>query len=332
VKLLLVPGTGGTDFRTADGKAASYALGLLWGHVSGDDEAVTQELSCEHPWSTPPFGPSKTSLKPGVQLVPFQVLRGTAYSKVPQSYLDFPYDWRLDIRHNAARLLDRVRKLSAAGERVRLLAHSQGGLVVLAASKLCATTTEFARYVSKIALVGCPVYGTMRAAHALIDGTNFGGVAAGFLQRASRTWPAIHQMVPVYDAVAARPGWTGLTGDVWRSEPNVFPLLERARSFRSFLDSGGVASHLAGNIDLRLYFAVNRVTPFRFASPDHGLGLDGATERGDNLVPFDRTESKLRTDGLASLVRVLAGSTVNEHVTLLNDGRVASICDAFLRS
>lgn len=331
MNLLLVPGTGGTDFRTATGPA-SYGKELVWGHVSGDDAAVTAELSCEHPWTTPPFGPTRTSLKANTDLRPFQVLRGTVYQKLSASYVDFAYDWRLDIRHNAGLLLERLRQLSRSGDRVRIAAHSQGGLLVLAASKLCASTTEFARYVSKLALVGCPIYGTMRAAHALIDGTNFGGVAAAFMKRASRTWPAIHQMLPVYDCVKARPGWTGLTSELWQLEPDVFPLLERARAFQTFFYANGVASHLGGNIDLRLYFGVNHPTPFRFAAPDQGPRLDTKTERGDGLVPFDRTHSRLRADGLTQFVRVLAGDTVNEHITLLNDGRVSSICDAFLRS
>ena len=112
-KFLLVPGTGGVDFKREDGTPAPYGKELAWGHVVGQDAELIAELSCEHPVndtaSGGDFSPTKTSLSPGRSLSPFQTLLGTAYNKLPLSYGSFAYDWRLDIRHNGKLLLEFLR-------------------------------------------------------------------------------------------------------------------------------------------------------------------------------------------------------------------------------
>lgn len=333
-RYLLVPGTGGVDFKRDDGRVASYILVILTGSLGGRDSKVADELSCEHPAdSVAPFAPTRTSLLPGVSLQPYQVLRGTAYNKVEGKYEDFAYDWRLDIRHNARRLLEHLRENRGSGrQRWRLLAHSQGGLVVLAASKLCDSPREFATLVSKIALVGCPVFGTMSAAKAMLEGSNFGGVASDFFKTASRTWPSLCQMLPVYESVRGRPGWTGLAAPLWQNEPKLANSLSRARQFRSWLHAGGLASHLDGDIDLRLYFGSHHDTVFRFDVPADDAPPKASKEEqpGDALVPYRPTLVALNREGLRSYARLLSGGSVSEHMSLLNDGRVYSIVDAFL--
>ncbi|HEX2736484.1 MAG TPA: alpha/beta fold hydrolase [Polyangiaceae bacterium] len=329
---LLIPGTAGVDFQWQDGKPAGYGLAILSGEVTDDEAGLIAELSCEHPRSAPPFGPSRTSLRPDSSLTPFQTLLGTAYNKLPTRYKNFPYDWRLDIRYNAELLLDHLRKARSANQRWNLVGHSQGGLVILAASKLCERRDEFASLVQRIALVGCPMFGTMKAASAILAGDSFGGIASNFIKTVSRTWPAFAQMLPAYEAVKARPGWTGLTPELWSPLPwfeRWEPLLQRAREFRAWFDADGIASHLDGDIELRLYYARNHETPFRFTLQG-GTAVSDERAAGDSLVPYQITLRGLNRLRLHQFTRELAGDSVKDHLSLFNDARVVAAVDAFL--
>lgn len=323
------------DFQRHDGSPAGYGFELVRGHFLGNDADAIRELSCELGDDAPPYAPHKTTLVPNGSLSPFQTLMGTAYNKLPTpSYEDFPYDWRLDIRYNGYRLLDYLRKNKPPNQRWNLTGHSQGGLVILAASKLCTRGDEFATLVHRIALVGCPIFGTMRAAGAILKGDNFGGVASNFFLNAAPTWPAISQMLPHYEAVAARPGWSGQRDELWHKFAKfaaLAPHLKRARDFHTWLNAGGIASHLLGGIDLRLYFSSNHPTPFRFALDNTGAPVisDELTD-GDSLVPFEQTLLALNRQGLKPYTRHFRGKTLQEHLSLFNDGRVVSVVDRFL--
>src|SRR5690606_15698909 len=92
--------------------------------------------------------------------------------------------------------------------RWKLLSYSQGGLLALTASLLCRAKTgrPFSSLVSHLLLVAVPVYGTLNAASALVEGRDLGdGPAAEFRQIAG-TWPALYQMLPDFGALRTRTG------------------------------------------------------------------------------------------------------------------------------
>jgi hypothetical protein len=335
-KFLLVPGTGGVDFRfVLDGQPSGYAWGLLSGHVLGDD-AITAELSCEHPDAgASPWAPTRTSLSPRGNLDPNTVLDGTAYGAVPGKYERFPYDWRLDIRHNALRLLEYLKQNIDwnAGNRWRIVTHSQGGLVLLAASRLCQTRDEFSRYVSRIALVACPLIGTLNAMGALIDGSSFGGLANAFLKKASRTWPAMMQMFPQFGCVAAMPAMRATSADLWPGEGAGFlTLLARAKTFGQWYAQGPF-SGLDGPIRLRLVFGCSAAPNTQIevrSDPLRGPSMSSRMVTGDTLVPYEETIKYVHDQGLHGYADVVRGTTVPDHMMMLADSRVFSICAGFL--
>jgi hypothetical protein len=119
-----------------------------------------------------------------------------------QDFQPFTYDWRSDLRHTGRLLLDRLRN-KPANRKWRIAAHSQGGLAVVVASKLCAaehggSDVAFSELVSHVAFIATPFHGTVNAARALLVGDNLTGPFATAFKKVVRTWPAIHQMLPTW--------------------------------------------------------------------------------------------------------------------------------------
>src|SRR5687767_5363984 len=169
---LLIPGTQATTLDDQNGticyNAVRVEIGLQKEELGGRPMAVwAQLLSMKHAEGV--LEPSKTTLEPGSGLRAGTVVV-TPYQLFPRAYAEWAYDWRADLRLNAIRLLDELRTRRAAGEeRFNLIGHSQGGLIIVLASKR-AEAGEFARLVARVVLVGAPLAGTMRAVEPLVFG------------------------------------------------------------------------------------------------------------------------------------------------------------------
>src|SRR5260221_7315920 len=248
-RLMLVPGTGGVRFKFSDGTKAPYVVEMLEEHFLGDDETFYQSLGCAHDAPKPQpdgcgFGPRLSTLEPGKTLVPGPILEGTAYQTVldfgvdqkdPKKYFPCAYDWRLDIRYNAKLLLDLL-KAAASRTRWNLLCHSQGGLVVIAAS-LLAGADLWAKIVRNVSFVAIPFVGTARSIQAIIEGTNFGKGTSEVFRRTARTWPALYQMFPGYFCVVNEPSALILDPTFWSLlGVDGQALVTRARSFWQTID------------------------------------------------------------------------------------------------
>src|SRR5215471_21095688 len=134
---LLIPGTQATNLLDQDGdrvyNAVRVNLGLVKKDLGRDPAEWVRILSMEH---TPgQLAPVRTSLRPGSEVRTGSVLR-TPYEAFPSSYKPWPYDWRCDLRHNATQLLDFLQQKQPSGGRWNLVGHSQGGLLIVLASKL----------------------------------------------------------------------------------------------------------------------------------------------------------------------------------------------------
>jgi pimeloyl-ACP methyl ester carboxylesterase len=333
-QFLLIPGTGGVDFRFEDGSPSGYAFAILQSGIGLSDD-IRQEIGCGPPGpDLAPWTPGPTTLRPGVKLFPNRVLIGTAYQAVPGKYQPYPYDWRLDIRYNGALLLEHLRRHAGAG-RFRIITHSQGGLVLLAASRLCADPGEFARYVEKIVMVACPLIGTIRATAAVLEGDTFGGFAAPMFKEVSQTWPAIFQMFPQYACVEGRPALRPLDPALWQGRPlPVLELVKRGASFTTWLGEHPF-DHMDGDIHIRFVFG----NPSRTDTPiglsmaaDGSLRVSDHAVAGDGLVPYRETSARLIAMGLGDHIDTVTGQTVRDHSSLLNDPRVGGICDSYLSS
>ena len=309
---LLVPGTQATTLRDQNGttvyNAVRVSLGLQGDDLGGRPRDEWQALlSVEHEHGR--LEPTLTSLLPDTEIRPGPVAM-TPYDRLPGPLDTFPYDWRLDIRFNAQRLVEHLRENKPADGRWNLIGHSQGGIVIVLASHCTTHLEEFSRLVARVVLVGCPIAGTQRALEALAVGRGDFGEDA-FLCDAARgmaqTWPALYQMLPAWDSVVDPAGnplpesrqLTRIGGypGVWKGGMSR-DLLERARATHELMErplvrfGPGVATLAVQGQKQDTPTWLTRDGP-RLATTDNRPGsrfeLDFGTTAGDTLVPSDET-------------------------------------------
>jgi pimeloyl-ACP methyl ester carboxylesterase len=311
-RTLIVPGTQATTLRDQDGttvyNAVRVSLGLDGDELAGrPPERWAELLGTEH---TPgSWGPTRTSLDPAVTITPGPAV-GTPYDRLPKPNSFFPYDWRLDSRYNAQRLIDVLRAERPSGGRWNLIGHSQGGLIIVLASMLTADLEEFGRLVARVVLVGCPLAGTQRALEAITVGrTDFGGdLARVFAAREmAQTWPALYQMLPAWDSVIDSNG-DPVPSDTQFTSPGGFPgvwargidvgLLQRARETHGLLE--GPFSRFGPEVGTLVIQGEKHPTPTRIIRTGSSLAtttdivgdrfaLDFEQTKGDTLVPSEVT-------------------------------------------
>jgi hypothetical protein len=320
-KNLLVPGTGGNKLLldgadlgwpsvlAAQGRLAGltgYALGLDGLPISAAD--LTSLLSMEFA-DAASVKPTRTTLRAGSAITAGPLLEAV-YNQF-LSYDRFFYDFRSDLRDSGERLLTHLIDQRPADDRWRIVCHSQGGLLVTCASKLYARRNgdddrAFAKLVSHVAFVGVPFYGTVNAAVALLSGEALSAGFADSFKKVARTWPSLHQMLPVWrGSVRLRDGTGALVPAPFSAmDPRAWPgadvapaMLARARETRaSFLDSP--LSRMNG---VKKRILMSRAYP----TGNHLIVDGGATtvglpdERGDSLVPAEttyRTEAAVERD------------------------------------
>jgi pimeloyl-ACP methyl ester carboxylesterase len=343
-RTLLIPGTQASRLDDAHGatvfNAVRVAIGLsdndLGGRQPGEFQALLSMKHVPGRWE-----PVQTSLSADTALAPGKVV-ATPYDRLSQIAIPFPYDWRADIRWNARQLLQFLRANSTpGGGRWNLIGHSQGGLLIVIASKLAEAHDEFARLVARVVLVGAPLAGTMRAFEALLFGRDdLGAANRPAMLAAARTWPALYQMLPSWFAALQpsgqpRPpeeqfteegGWPGLVGE---GDGLIVPdMLRRARETHALLT--GPFSHLVPGVAVLTVLGNRQPTPVSIVRFMKEF-LPGSTvfERGDSLVPLHRT---LAWGGTPYARSVLAlGGKVREHSFLCADEEVLHAIRRFLQ-
>lgn len=309
-KDLLVPGTSGNKLLL-DGAdlgwpsalaaqgwlagATGYALGLNGLPLSA--QAIVDVMSMEfaNPAS---IRPTKTTLKAGSSIGPGDVLE-LVYNQF-LGFERFVYDFRADVRQSGQRLLDLLLDLRPSTGKWRIACHSQGGLVVAVASKLYARQhgdddRAFANLVSHVAFIGVPFYGTVNAAVALIKGEEMSSGFAEHFREISRTWPSLHQMLPVWPGCVRLRNGNALTpANFDAMDPAAWPgagidpaMLARARATRvEFLDSP--LSRMNG---VKKTMLMSRAWPTanHLIVGNGAVTVPPASEPGDTLVPADTT-------------------------------------------
>jgi pimeloyl-ACP methyl ester carboxylesterase len=331
--VLLVPGTQATTLRdsrqTRVYNAVSAGLPLFGKSLGGRPRSQWVELmSMSHVPGH--LEPERTSLEPGEQILPFSVVQ-TPYQLFPKYYEEWPYDWRADLRWNADRLLSELRsRVGDDGTRMTLVGHSQGGLLIVLASKR-AEEGEFARLVSRVILVGVPFAGTMRAVEALVFGSpSFGKKHRDLALRMARSWPAIYQMLPAWDAVTDARG-NPLPPEEQLLSPGGWPagqsegisedMLERARSVQE--DLVDPFEKFGPGVAVTTVLSNNQTTGVRLVRSGNRLDrIESEKRSGDDLVPYEQT---IRWGGnsFAFTVTPFAGQT-RSHAELCADPTVAA--------
>lgn len=326
---LLVPGTGGITLMTNDGEDIGWPVmmrlrGIIHG-IQGKSRAELIELaSMEH--RPGQIAPVRTSLKPGTSLQPGHVLR-VAYNQV-QDFNQFLYDWRADLRHSASQLLDFLTQRRPSGGKWNIAGHSQGGLLIILASKMLPGTRDFSKMVANVTLVGTPVAGTLNAAEALILGNNAGKKLAPAMRKIIRTWPGIYQQLPAWSAVVKADGSPAassrqlMEAQGWPGIDVPADLLLRARQARKLLKNP--FSHMEG-VDARFFWAKNRKTVTTIRVPTSGAlrWKPASASKGDTLVPYRTTLLTIGAPAHAPHTSVFTAPCL-PHAYLLNDATVST--------
>lgn len=334
-KPLLVPGTQASSLVRGDDEiynAVRMGLPLIPKSLGGvPKDQWVEVMSMKH---TPgKLAPARTTLQDGSEVTCGKVSKA-AYSLL--KYEGWPYDWRADLRWNAERLVeDLARRLKDEGEKARLIGHSQGGLIIVLASKY-AGAKKWQKLVSKVALVGAPLAGTMNALEALLPGSTGLGKDNRLRARAmARTWPALYQMLPSWqcvedahgdprpkgDQILSKSGWPGQTGIQ-------ADLLKRASETQALLKNPFAEF---GKVEARSFMASNHKTAqelVRKGKKEEGKFIF-ENKSGDTLVPFSRTLA-WGDDAFNDSVREFR-KNVQNHARLCVDGTITKSILRFLR-
>ena len=335
---LLIPGTGGITLMDNMGKDLGYPVKMRLG-VLGQELAnlpgpnLVELLSMVH--NPDQIAPAKTSLKPGTAISPGHALE-TAYNQVPGNFKHFLYDWRSDIRYSAQHLLEFLQQEKPANRRWNIVTHSQGGLLVVVASKMLPNATDFADLVASVTFIAAPLAGTVNAARALIDGDQMGASEVPEFQQILRTWPSLYQMLPAWDVLQDANGaplpasqqLNQLAG--WGGLPNISSdLIDRCQTVQAILRDP--LANMDGDIQVTFLNGMNRDTGVAIARDANGTpGKTAATAKGDTLVAYDQTYNYVGP----TIRQYVEGfdSPCREHSFLLCDPAVMTRVKQLLRS
>ncbi len=325
---VLVPGTGGITLMDSNGNDLGYPvmmeIGVLTGALIGKSaQELISLLSMAHVPGQ--LAPVKTSLVPGLSIRPGHALE-VAYNQVSSTVNRFLYDWRADMRYSAQQLLAYLQERRPPDGRWNLIGHSQGGLLILLASKQLADPNGFAQLVRTIVLVAAPIAGTVNSAAAVIGGDLMGPAAEPAFQQIVRTWPALYQMMPSWNAVVMPDGTPAanqlLDPECWNGMAGISAdLLSRASAAQGLL--ADPFSQLGGDIRLSIVMARTRPTGNNLEQTGGGLTAQSLSfELGDTLVPYGTTVARLGT--AAQYVKAMTGP-IREHAFLCDDPAVMNV-------
>ncbi len=341
---VLVPGTLATRLVDSDGVVVHNAVKLNMPWISPSSvfggrpkEEWVDLLSMAHADGV--LAPQETSLEPGTEVLPGRVVE-LPYQRIADQLLFdfFRFDWRADIRWNAENFITYLQNRTAGGKH-NLVGHSQGGLIIVLASKLF--PAEFGRLVQRVVLVGVPLAGTVEAARGLIWGRDsFGDRVKA--RAMARTWPALYQMLPAWPCLISDPGFPGgahplpednqlleRAGWLGHEDDISNDMLERARATQALLKDplGQMASVLGGKAKIMLCQGLGSDTHKNILVKDRRFSLHNIQQvDGDSLVP-----DQLTVDFSGHPDRFLRLSGVPKHKTLLDSEEFIDRIGRFLR-
>lgn len=211
---------------------------------------------------------------------------GLAYER-GKDFLEFPWDWRLDLRVVAQQLCERIalwrQQVKEAQQPITLIAHSMGCLV----ARYYVEKLGGNQVVNRLVLIGGPHRGTPKTLQAFAA---FGkqplvyAIAESF-QKAVASLPPTYTMLPSYPAVFNS---AGQAIDLHREEgwcpDECRPLLRNALAFRQELG-------MATSVSTICIFGYGVQTPARAVLEDRTQGGGWqrirfyAENKGDNTVP-----------------------------------------------
>ncbi|HEX8436930.1 esterase/lipase family protein [Archangium sp.] len=319
---MLVPGTGGVLYQTAAGARAATIFELL------TQATAAREPSCEH-------SPDPDVLEPLNNPLVARGYMTLAYEPFAHTFPKwefFDYDWRLDIRYSGRRLAEYLKAEAPNGDRWRLVAHSQGGLVVLAAARHLGTE-EMTRLVQSVCFVGVPFFGTVNALNALLYGTFLDNTIP---KDVVRTWPSVYQMLPRWSIAQGNPSRPDLFLDATWMNAGLLTTSPGPANLSRFIDREllGRARALLQDTKTGYFEPVRKLDYIRiiqgnnvetpFLLPQFPSAEGAVRVEGDSLVPDQFTRDRLPSwvQDEATIRRLPAAS----HALLCSDSNVFGLC------
>jgi pimeloyl-ACP methyl ester carboxylesterase len=168
--VIFVPGVGGTKLAGQDGELWA----LIFDQIKSLSDDFLTDLALEADGETSQFGISVDDIlrTESIEILGFGVRDVDFYGALVETFAEagyaegemlfvFPYDWRLDIDVEAARLKLKIDDVLArtGAEQVDIVAHSMGGMVALAALG----DSDMDGKVAKLVTLGTPVLGATKA-------------------------------------------------------------------------------------------------------------------------------------------------------------------------
>lgn len=111
----------------------------------------------------------------------------------------FPYDWRKELAGTALNELATKLDEVAQGEKIDIIAHSQGGLLI---KRLLFERPDYQDKIRKLIFIGTPHLGAPKAAKALMYGDDMGvsfltmGLDPEELKRIGQNMPSVYELLP----------------------------------------------------------------------------------------------------------------------------------------
>ncbi|WP_256841740.1 lipase/acyltransferase domain-containing protein [Ornithinimicrobium cryptoxanthini] len=306
---VLLPGITGSvlqkDGKDVFGLTASAGLRALFSGGRSITDLKTDPLA--PPGQRPDDGVTAVRIAPDAHLIP-GLWKIDGYSKVadylqkrlkavPQeSYFEFPYDWRLDNRIAAADLRDAIgrwlgaRRQSKPDAKVVLVAHSMGGLV----SRYYLEVLGGWQDTRALVTFGTPHRGSLNALDFLANGLRkaFGLVD---LTDLVRSFPSIHQLLPIYPCVDTGTGEASYLSDAVGMLPGLnAEAVQAARTFHQEIEDAVTANRQLGEYlerGYRLQSVVGIEHPTKQSALLRGGALQvvethlGTDHGGDGTVP-----------------------------------------------
>lgn len=212
--VIVVPGIMGSELCDAEGNVVwglspkPLAKAWLTGnvrplHVIDDDLTSGRRLRATRLLRVPAYLPILGGIEP------YSALIGRIKETVvdPRAAAEFPYDWRLSVAHNGAKLaerciehLDRWRAIvqnerycDPTEVKLVIVAHSMGGLV----TKSALTPRGLAELVRFVITLGTPYFGSVKTVQTLATGSG-APVPARAARALAATCPGVYDLLPRY--------------------------------------------------------------------------------------------------------------------------------------
>ncbi|WP_027006926.1 lipase/acyltransferase domain-containing protein [Conexibacter woesei] len=312
--VVFVPGILGSSLRLTEtgeelwGFASAVKYSRIWRSnrlasklaVTADELAgVTGRVVADGLLQAPAAAPILQGLEPYTDLV--EGLRKVMANRA--AVVEFPYDWRLSVRYNAAELartaaahLETWRRHpavtgapTAQSPRLVIVAHSMGGLLARALPTVegrdgVPAVTERLR---SVITLGTPFLGAVKAAVLLNSGH---GVRLGHrrrIQRVAATFPGVHDLLPTYRCLRSGEDLLRLTADDIAALGGDRTLAQEAIDFARAIQENELSHHMIYGTHQTTLQSMRLENGAVIASPHHfeWAGDEPALDSRDALIP-----------------------------------------------